>query len=193
MEWSYCHLSDFSDDEYELTYSRLSETRKLRVDRYKRQDDKKRSLAGEILVNKLLLEKFKTNAILNVGENGRPFLSDTKYSVSIAHCSDIAVCAVSEIPVGIDIEQIKDISYSLINRVCVEDELNYVLQESDARKDDRKITDKNVLERFFEIWTGKEAWFKKIGTGITDLKSVNVLNLERKVFAIDDYIITIVV
>lgn len=193
MEWSYCHLSDFKDSEYELTYIKLSETRKARVDRYKRQDDKKRSLAGEILVNKLLDEKFDTKAILNVAENGCPFLSDSKYSVSIAHCNDVAVCAVSETPVGIDVEQIKEISYCLIDRVCVEDELNYVLQEAGINKSDRKIKDRDVLKRFFEIWTGKEAWFKKIGTGITDLKSVNVLSLDRKVFVIDDYIVTIVV
>ena len=48
-----------------------------------------------------------------------------------------------------------------------------------------------VIRRFFEIWTGKEAWFKMQGTGITDLKSVNVLQLNRQLHSMEDYMIQI--
>ena len=54
------------------------------------------------------------------------------------------------------------------------------------------VENRAVLERFYEVWTAKEAYFKKMGTGITDLKSVDVTSLEKKVIIEDDYLITII-
>ena len=48
------------------------------------------------------------------------------------------------------------------------------------------------MQRFFEIWTAKEAYFKKCGTGITNLKSVNSLTLSRQMHILGDYILHII-
>ena len=55
---------------------------------------------------------------------------------------------------------------ALIQKVCTNEELAYVNSAPDEHE-------RNY--RFFEVWTSKEAYFKYIGTGITTLKSVNVL------------------
>lgn len=77
------------------------------------------------------------------------------------------MCAVSNSPIGLDIEEIKPVDISVIKRVCNNDELKYALQD-------------NSYKRFFEIWTFKEAYFKCIGTEITDFSSVNYFHCGGK-------------
>ena len=78
---------------------------------------------------------------------------------------------------GIDIERIKPVKKGMAERVCTPEELQYVQGDEN---------------RFFEIWTAKEAWFKMKGTGITDFQAVNTLSLSRKMFRQGNYLIHIV-
>ncbi len=190
MKYTYGYLSDFSSEDYEKTYDVLNEEERKRVDRYKRADDKKRSLLAHILLKKLMKEEFSIYSELVYKENGCPYFKDQKLYVSLSHSGDVAFCAVSENPVGVDVEKIRSISDSLIKRVCVDEEKAYVL--ADFEPDDVKnISDEVVKKRFFEIWTAKEAYFKMKGSGITDLKSVNTLEIKKESFAIDSYVFTI--
>ena len=190
MKYTYGYLSDFSSEDYEKTYDVLNEEERKRVDRYKRADDKKRSLLAHILLKKLMKEEFSIYSELVYKENGCPYFKDQKLYVSLSHSGDVAFCAVSENPVGVDVEKIRSISDSLIKRVCVDEEKAYVL--ADFEPDDVKnISDEVVKKRFFEIWTAKEAYFKMKGSGITDLKSVNTLEIKKESFAMDSYVFTI--
>lgn len=190
MKYTYGYLSDFSGEDYEKTYAVLNEEERKRVDRYKRADDKKRSLLAHILLKKLMKDEFSDQCELLYKENGCPYFKDQKLYVSLSHSGDVAFCAVSENPVGVDVEKIRSISDSLIKRVCVDEEKAYVL--ADFEPDDVKnISDEVVKKRFFEIWTAKEAYFKMKGSGITDLKSVNTLEIKKESFAMDSYVFTI--
>ena len=194
MEWLYCKVSDYTREEYESTYKKLSPSRKERIDRFAKEKDRVCSLAGELLLKKLLLEKYNlTDAVIEAESSGKPVLKNSDLYISISHSDDRVVCVADNSSVGIDIERIKPIKAGLISRVCVEEELRYVLGEKDYFKGNSLCEDSEILNRFFEIWTAKEAYFKKCGTGITDFKSVNILPLKRKIFHIDDYLIQIVI
>lgn len=189
MEYIFAYLSDFCDDDYKKAYENLSEVTKKRVDRYKRDDDKKRSLLAHILLRKLMAEN-NIDATLKYEENGRPVFDDSKYFLSLSHSGEVAFSAVSDTPVGIDVEKIRPISVSLLNRVCVDEEKTYVLGGFKIT-DEKNICECDVLKRFFEIWTAKEAYFKMLGSGITDLKSVNTLEFEKESFQQGEYIFTV--
>jgi 4'-phosphopantetheinyl transferase len=193
MEWSYCNIRDLSQNDYDSIYQSLTPSRKEHIDRFLREDDRKRSLAGELITKKLLSGKFGiTNALIERLPNGRPVLNGANLFASISHCDDIVVCAVSEKEIGIDTERIKPIKLSLIKRFCVTEEKEYILRNVPYSETLSYCEDKEILNRFYEIWTAKEAYFKMLGTGIKDLKSVNVLNLKRTKFNINDYLIQIV-
>ena len=180
MYWSYCDTADFGEED--LRNMDLSPSRKEYIHRLRRREDQIRSLAAELLVYKILKDSCGVdNAVLHRADNGRPYLSGCDLHVSIAHCGSKLACAVSREPVGIDIEQLRPVNPNLLRHVCVEAEKAYVTEKDGARD-----------LRFFEVWTAKEAWFKKCGTGITDLKSVNVLPLERQMHLIDGYVIQII-
>ena len=122
-------------------------------------------------------------------EKGAPVLENAPLRLSITHSEDLVACAVSEGPVGLDAERLKPFRWGLIEKVCTEQERQYVLSGSSPAGE--RCEDETIISRFFEVWTGNEAWFKMQGTGITDLKSVNVLQLNRQLHSMEDYMIQI--
>lgn len=188
MHWACQKTTDYTHAQLQGVYAQLSPSRKERIDRLRRQEDKQRSLAAELLVQQLLKEYYGvTSAMLCCRQNGQPYLENCGLQVSISHCEQMVACAVSQTSVGIDIERIRPIDLRITRHTCVPEELDYLQISGEG-----VCSDPEVLRRFFEIWTAKEAYFKKCGTGITDLKGVNVLLLQRQVYTVDDYLIQIV-
>ena len=181
MNWSFCKISDFSSQEYDKAYENLSLSRKKRIDRLTAPDSRKSSLAGELLVLQTLKKEYNIDGVIECDEKGKPYLKGNKIFISIAHSGEYVACAVDESPIGIDIEKIRDINFKISNRVCTEEEKEYLFEHEMEK-----------LYRFYEIWTAKEAFFKMQGTGIKNFKSVNILELNRKVFALGEYIVQIV-
>lgn len=178
MKWFMCRTGDFTEQEYEAVYEALSPSRKRHIDAFSNAAARRSSLAGELLLRKLLAEE----GVLAVPERlpgGQPAVPGNPVFVSISHCDDRVVCAVSKTPVGIDIEKVRPIRPGMAERVCTPEELRYV------RAGEEEM-------RFFEIWTAKEAYFKMKGTGITSLQAINILTLPRQIFRQEGYLIQIV-
>lgn len=178
MRWEMCRTGDFTEQEYRAVYEALSDSRKKHMDAFSNAAACRCSLAGELLLRRLLAAE----GIAAVPErlpSGQPVLPGGQAFVSISHCDDRVVCAVSRTPVGIDIEKVRPIRPGMMDRVCTAEELRY-------------LRSGNETERFFEVWTAKEAYFKMMGTGITNLQAINILTLPRQVFRQEDYLIQIV-
>lgn len=192
MHWSYCDTGRFSDEALHKAYASLSPSRKTHIDRLRQQEDQRRSLAAELLVQSTLQQHYGiTRACVHRKPNGQPYLEGCDLHISISHSGSMVACAVSERPIGIDIEQIRPVNLKLCRHFCVDAEKNYLLR-SQPEPEDPECHDPEILDRFFEIWTAKEAYFKKCGTGITDLKSVNILELKREMHKLDGYILHII-
>lgn len=173
--------------DYETYYTLLSEDRRKEVDRFRFEKDKRLSVCGEMLAKERISKKCGIpvqDIHLIKDENGKPYAENINIHFNISHSGDYVICVISESPVGVDIELISDIKDSLIQYVCTENELRYVYQDKPETR-----------KRFFEIWTAKEAYFKYKGTGIKDLKSIDVLSesikKQIKTFYYQDYVISI--
>ncbi|MBQ8796874.1 MAG: 4'-phosphopantetheinyl transferase superfamily protein [Oscillospiraceae bacterium] len=182
MNWSYCNTGDFTHEDYAAAYAGLSPSRRAHIDGMKSEKARLRSLAGELLAQRLLTGLGIVNAQLHRKENGQPYLTGCDLHVSISHCEDLVVCAVSSQPVGIDVQRLVPIDLAIARHVCVEQERQYLFAPADRDQQ---------MERFYEIWTAKEAYFKKQGTGITGLKTVNILSLDRQLFRVEDYLVQV--
>ncbi len=180
-------IDDVPSSEYDVFYNYLSEDRKQEIDRLHFDKDKKLSVYGEMLAKKMISQKLDIE-IKDIhflkDQNGKPYAENIDIEFNISHSGDYVVCAISNTPIGIDIEQIRDIKDSLIRYVCQENELQYVYEIS-----------QETQKHFFEIWTSKEAYVKCIGTGMKDLKKVDVLNedIQKHIntFYFQDYVISI--
>jgi 4'-phosphopantetheinyl transferase len=93
-------------------------------------------------------------------EYGAPYIEDGP-SFSISHCKAGIAVAVSEKPVGIDIETIRTFKLELMRKTMNEKEQEHILMSA-----------KPEVE-FIRLWTQKEALLKQLGTGIiSDLHNV---------------------
>ena len=190
MPWLCGELSQYTDVQYEEAYRTLSLSRRQRIDRLHRDEDRRRSLLGELLLRELLRICGAADASVDCADTGRPFRRGAALHVSITHSGNYAACAVSEVPVGIDLELLLPVRAGLVRRVCCTEELAYVFE--DATPQDT-VADPSVLRRFYEVWTAKEAYLKQCGTGITvDLRSVNTLSLPRQFYGTEAYMLCIV-
>ncbi|MGN1295963.1 MAG: 4'-phosphopantetheinyl transferase family protein [Bacilli bacterium] len=97
---------------------------------------------------------FLENNHINVDfVNGKPIDKNGKF-ISLSHSSNLVAIAISDIDVGIDIEMIKPFNENLFDKVFSYQEKEEYLKEQNK-------------DFFFQIWTKKEAYTKRIGTGLT--------------------------
>lgn len=143
--------------------SKYSNIDKKRLEKIKKSNNTlfiKEQLGSSILLNDILENNYFLNPkeieyIYN--ESGKPYLKDKNLYFSLSHSNGIVALTVSKEEVGLDIELIKPVKDALAKRIMTTEEYN-IYNSLDKNK---KIT------YFYEVWTSKEAYVKKIGTSIT--------------------------
>ncbi len=183
---------------YRDCFNLMTPDRQKKILRLKNVNQQKLSLLGDWLAKNLIAEATGVDIddlVFDADSKGKPYsVSTPEIYFNISHSCDTAIAVVSDKPVGIDIEKIRPVSLKLARRTCTESELIYVFGHKPDANDYEIPFPHPVYERFFEIWTAKEAYFKCVGTGITDLKSVDTLNsnFTKEMIKKDDCIIHIV-
>ena len=195
MEWFKFNINNLSFVDYEKWFALMTEDKKERINKMRFKDDKKRSVIGEMLAKKAISDISGIpveNIILKTTPNEKPYIENSVIHFNISHCEDWVVCAIHNKPIGVDIEKIRPVNLKIAKRFFTADEQNYVFSGIPKEEDFDKTADSDMLKRFFEVWTGKEAYLKYKGTGITDslnTLSVNENNLKTEYF--DDYVVRI--
>ena len=177
-------IRSLTNDEYTQWYSLMSEDKQQRVDRFRFADDRKRTVAGEMLARNAIAEWCSVDPKsikFAIGEHRKPYAVDLDVEFNISHSGDMVVCAVDDYPVGIDIEQIRPIDLSVAKHVCTEDELTYLFGHRPTEDAFVYTEDMEILTRFFELWTKKEAYGKCIGKSFCDITRC-LLNNQRIIF-----------
>ena len=193
MKWYKYDIRDLTDTEYKKWYSLLNKDKQRRVDKFRFFDDKKRTVAGEMLARKAIAEwcgVAPENITFGINENGKPYTKGLPVEFNISHSGNIVVCAIDNKPVGIDIEQIRPIDLSVAKRICTDEELLFLFGRTPTVQDFTYTTNAEILSRFFELWTAKEAYGKHNGSGIS---FINTRSIKYATFFDNhSYIITIV-
>lgn len=191
MKISIININDYTNEEYKKWYDLLYEEKKHRVDKLR---NPKPTIAGEILSKKMIGECLNIppeTIIIKTTPKGKPYAEGLNIHFNISHSGELVACAINDTEIGIDIEKIRKINLKIAKKICLENELNYIF---DGNEIDYTSTNPKHIERFFEIWTGKEAYFKYLGTGISDFKEVDTLNLQklhRPVYHNNEYILRV--
>lgn len=153
MDNAYIFYAYISDIDLEKDSMSVSQYRLNKIQRLRQDDDKKRSLLSELLLlyglNKLEIPH-TTPLEFNENDHGKPYIKDiSNWQFNISHGGDMAVCAISENAVGVDIEDIARESRGISEKYF-----------TDAEKE---LSEKYGMSY---IWTRKEAVAKANGTGI---------------------------
>lgn len=195
MIYAQVNINNITNEEYEKWYSLMSDEKKLRIDKFRFDDDKKRSIAGEMLAKKSIAEYLTIPAediVFANGENHKPYAVNCDIEFNISHCEDMVVCAVCDSPIGIDTERIRPISAKLLKKFFSQAEQTYVLGSPPRSMDYDTELNSKQQKRFFEIWTGKEAYLKYTGEGLVE-DLANLQHDKSRITTIlkDDYVISI--
>jgi len=124
-------------------------------------------LAGVLLKHALEKEGLSYETLkFNKTVEGKPFLeSNPNLHFSISHAGEYVVCAISDKPVGVDIESI-DRDVFLPGKL---QRLDAMAQKCLSENEMKKFIQSNEVEKkelFIKYWTRKEAYSKVIGKGI---------------------------
>ena len=138
---------------FDSWYQKMPEYRKKKIDGIKPINDKKLSLGAGIALHRALLA------------NGIFF--------NLSHSGNIAVCAISDSEVGVDIEKKRNFSEGLIKKVFDDREIQ------DVERSTETIDDRN--ERYTALWTIKESIMKYYGIGIAMDPACIHVNLGKKI------------
>ena len=169
MDIAYRDIFAADDEVYKHAFYMMSASRREKCLRLRSENDRRRCIAADMLAREMISAKTGIEPCrirFSEDKNGKPFSENADAFFNVAHSGRYVVAAVSRCGnVGIDIECIKPISPSVMRFFCSESDSRFILGDTDATAIS-KITDSEVLTRFFRVWCFKEAFFKKTGEGI---------------------------
>jgi 4'-phosphopantetheinyl transferase len=148
----------FSENIWATLLRLLPEQEQARVMRFRKWEDRHRSLLGKLLLQKALFQLYAdddyTTQVLYT-RYGRPYLSGGP-DFNISHSGDIVVCACTEQgKAGIDIEKVSYVDLDVFQQMFTRREW-----------DDIKNAPEQQL-RFYHYWTLKESVIKADGRGFS--------------------------
>lgn len=153
------YIADVSGLDLAAALKNVSHARKAKAMRLMDEDARRRCLGAG-----LLLKAVCGRDDYAVGQNGKPYFVDNAVHFSLAHCKEHVLCAVSDAPVGADIELPRSDSVRLAERFFAPDELRAV---SVSPAPD---------EEFCRLWTMKESYIKLRDLRLADMAGFSVID-----------------
>ncbi|ANZ57796.1 phosphopantetheinyl transferase [Fructilactobacillus lindneri] len=124
------------------------------------QPKKQQTIVGKMLLAKLLelpIEQVLENDGIDFGKHGKPYFKDQNIYFNISHSNNLVLVAISDQPLGIDLEKIKPLSLDRLSNAFTVGELAYLNKFKEPRKS----------EQILRLWTIKEAVLKDLGIGLS--------------------------
>lgn len=124
------------------------------------------SIVGHYFAKKIIAKKLSKSIediYFNKNEHSKPLYDGIHFNIT--HSKDYVIIAFNNSPIGIDAEVIRNINPKLTKKVLSENEC---------------INSNNYNVDFLKIYTAKEAYFKYVGTGITNFKNISVNDISQK-------------
>ena len=159
-------IQEYTPEEIARWTDELPEWRRKQVLAYKTDMGRRQSLLAYRLLCQGLREEYgiMEQPTFVYNEHGKPSLAlpptggdGEGLYFSLSHCKEGVCCAISDRPVGIDIESAnRKISDSVIRYSMNEGEQALIRESDDPQR------------TFLRLWTQKEAVLKRLGTGIRD-------------------------
>ena len=164
-------LRPFEDGLWRKNLDTLPTERKERALACRKEDDGMRIACAGYLLRHALLEEGIAHPVFAKNEWGKPYLANRDdLHFSLSHSGSWAVCAISDTPIGVDIERPRT-----------------------TGKIVRLFPNARTQDDILRLWTAKEAYLKLLGRGLTvPLDSISVqlgetLLLEGLPYALYEY------
>lgn len=171
MKYKVLDIKNLNEAQFELALKKMSTERQQKCLRYKFVDDRRRMAFGEELLRKLISEEYvvdESDILITNLPSGKPVaeVKGNAVFVSLTHSGNFVACALSNKPVGIDLEVKRDFNPRVLKALC-DAEREFVAKSKDE------------ATAFLKIWTAKEAYLKMTGEGLAGFSKAEVLPLVK--------------
>ena len=169
-------ISSLNEESFNKLLPYVKEYRRDRISKLSLVKSKYLSLAVELLIKKACedfgIDYSKEEIVFN--KHGKPLFKNSSYHFNTAHSGNFALCIISDVECGCDIEEIKEFKQRVIDRFFTEKEREY-LELSNEKED-----------LFYRLWTLKESYLKCIGKGLSvPLNSFELISKDNNVIIKD--------
>ena len=164
----------------------LSAAERARAERFAFTEGRRRFVVSRGALRMLLgayLDLAPADVVFAYGRKGKPHLTGAAAGLrfNLSHSGERALIALGRIPLGVDIERLRPLRDpdAIARRFFSETERAALAAQPAERK----------LEAFFACWTGKEAYVKAVGDGLTiPLRSFDVTFADGRPPAIETHL-----
>lgn len=138
-------------------YATVELNRRQIIDSYRYMHDKKLSLIAYLLLRIGLLEEYGINSPISIVTDisKKPTIKEhPEIKFNISHCENCVSCAVTDVEVGLDVQ----------NFVNVDSKMEELFMSEEEKKLVHNSSERNMQS--IRLWTIKEAYGKYFGDGI---------------------------
>lgn len=170
-----------TEEEYENMLTLVDNEKRERIKKFKFENDRLRSLYGEIMARSLAVQELhiaNDKLVKKINEHGRPYFDNVEnWHYSISHSGKYVACAVSNFNLGVDIEHKNGYKEKISKRFFAKDEIESL-----------SLCDESNREKlFYTFWTIKESYVKYLGVGLVkELSSFSVKKDESGFYIVDE-------
>jgi len=147
--------------EYQRLFDFVTPEKKERISRFRYDNDKKRSLYGNVLARYLISRRLhidNKDIVFEVNAYGKPYLAGNKeLFFNISHSGKWIFCGLAEKEIGVDIEHRGDCKEDLAKRFFSQEEYMYLMDTPEEK----------WQQAFYDIWSLKESYIKYKGLGLS--------------------------
>ena len=155
----------------------LSEDEQLRAERFYFEQHKNRFIVARGILRTILGNYLNTapeQLQFSYSDKGKPALANATLEFNLSHSQDIALYAFTrQGKIGIDVEYLRSLqdAEKIAERFFSSQEYNRL----------SLLNSEEQQQEFFRLWTGKEAYLKAIGEGLSgNLAQIEVINNKEK-------------
>lgn len=146
---------------FQAQFARVPVWRQEKIEALRFMKDRCLSLGAELLLQRALRDAGfdGVDTRFALGEHGKPFFAALpEFQFNLSHSGTKVLCAVSDRPIGCDVERIGDCNERLAKRFFHPDE--YAALQKAAADEERAAL-------FYRLWTLKESFLKVTGRGLS--------------------------
>lgn len=101
--------------------------------------------------------------------DGKPYYADRQgLFLSLSHSGEYAACAVSDAPIGVDIQKHQNVKYNVWKRIsCPGEKAAFFSRKKQPVSEKKDYLHEEELTEFYRFWAAKEACVKCTGAGLS--------------------------
>lgn len=136
----------------------IPEARREKLAAFRHEGARRLSLAASLLLVRALSDEGLYADKIALTEYGKPYLPQVPgFHFSLSHSGNMALCAVSDMEIGCDIEVPRGFDPAIARRFFHPAEKEWLFSQPEAEQS----------SAFFRLWTGKESFMKALGLGLS--------------------------